>query len=36
MKITEYKTYKEAEARFGWDQIWDLFDGDRAHFNIAH
>jgi len=36
MKITDYKTYKEAQAQFNWDKIWDLFDGDRAYFNIAH
>jgi acetyl-CoA synthetase len=36
MKITDYKTYKEAQAHFSWDKIWDLFDGDRAYFNIAH
>jgi acetyl-CoA synthetase len=36
MKITEYKTYKEAEELFSWDKVWDLFDGDKAYFNIAH
>lgn len=36
MKITEYKTYKQAEELFSWDQIWDLFDGDREYFNISH
>lgn len=34
--ITDYKTYAEAKAKFEWGQIWDLFDGDRDHFNIAH
>jgi len=34
--ITNYKTYEEAKAKFTWDQVWDLFDGDREHFNIAH
>ncbi|MFQ5762534.1 MAG: AMP-binding protein, partial [Candidatus Bathyarchaeia archaeon] len=32
----EYKTYKEAEERFTWSQVWDLFDGNRESFNIAH
>lgn len=36
MKITEYKTYKEAEKDFTWDKVWDIFDGDKEHFNIAH
>ncbi|MEW6616388.1 MAG: AMP-binding protein [Thermodesulfobacteriota bacterium] len=34
--ITDYKTYEEAKAGFKWSQIWDHFDGDREHFNIAH
>jgi len=36
MKITEYKTYKEAEKLFSWDKVWDIFDGNKEHFNIAH
>jgi acetyl-CoA synthetase len=36
MKITEYKTYKEAEKDFTWDKVWEIFDGDKEHFNIAH
>ena len=34
--ITEYKTYEEAKSKFTWDQVWELFDGDRDNFNIAH
>jgi acetyl-CoA synthetase len=34
--ITDYKTYSEAKEKFDWGQIWNLFDGDREHFNIAH
>lgn len=34
--ITDYKTYEEAQDKFKWGQIWDLFDGDREHLNIAH
>jgi len=36
MKITEYKTYEEASKHFTWDQIWNIFDGSRERFNIAH
>jgi acetyl-CoA synthetase len=36
VKITEYKTYKEAEKNFTWDKVWEIFDGDKEHFNIAH
>ncbi|MFC1868655.1 acyl-CoA synthetase [Thermodesulfobacteriota bacterium] len=36
MKITEYKTYKEAEKDFSWDKIWDIFDGSKEYFNISH
>jgi len=36
MKITEYKTYEEARQNFTWDKIWELFDGNREQFNIAH
>jgi acetyl-CoA synthetase len=36
MKITDYKTYAEAKANFTWDQVWEFFDGDREHINIAH
>ena len=34
--ITEYGTYEEAKAKFQWKHSWELFDGDRTHFNIAH
>ncbi len=36
MKITEYKTYEEAEKDFSWDKVWDIFDGSKEQFNIAH
>jgi len=36
MRITEYKTYEEARNNFTWDKIWELFDGNREQFNIAH
>ena len=36
MKILEYKTYEEAREKFTWNQVWDLFDGNKEQFNIAH
>lgn len=36
MKITDYRSYKEAKEHFNWNQIWDVFDGNRERFNIAH
>lgn len=32
----DYRTYEEAAAQFSWDRRWELFDGDKASFNIAH
>lgn len=36
MSIMDYDTYEEAREKFTWEQVWDLFDGDRNNFNIAH
>lgn len=36
MGITDYRTYEEAVKYFHFSQVWDLFDGDRDRFNIAH
>ncbi|MBW2307418.1 MAG: acyl-CoA synthetase [Deltaproteobacteria bacterium] len=36
MKIRDYRTYKEAKEHFNWNQIWDVFDGNRERFNIAY
>lgn len=35
-KLTEYQTYSEVTSEFRWDMLWDLFDGDKTHLNIAH
>ncbi len=35
-RILEYKTLSEVEKEFTWDQRWELFDGNRERFNIAH
>jgi len=32
----DYKTYKEAKEKFRWSERWDLFDGTKERFNIAH
>jgi len=29
-------SYEQAIAGFDWSQLWELFDGDREHLNIAH
>jgi acetyl-CoA synthetase len=31
-----YSTYEAAAASFEWDDRWQLFDGSRDSFNIAH
>lgn len=36
MRIWDHKTYEEAQSKFTWDQVWELFDGDKDRFNIAH
>jgi acetyl-CoA synthetase len=36
MGILDYKTYQEAKEKFKWSEVWDLFDGTRDNFNIAH
>ena len=35
-KLTDYTNYADAQAHFSNEALWDLFDGDRAHLNIAH
>jgi acetyl-CoA synthetase len=32
----EYKTYEEAKKNFKWSERWEVFDGNRKKFNIAH
>lgn len=34
--LTEYSSYADAQAHASSAALWDLFDGDREHFNIAH
>ncbi len=35
-KLTDYTSYADALAHANSDALWDLFDGDREYFNIAH
>ncbi len=35
-KLTDYASYADAQAHFSSAGLWELFDGDRAHLNIAH
>jgi len=35
-KLTDYTSYADAQAHASSAGLWDLFDGDREHLNIAH
>src|SRR5688500_6910560 len=35
-KLTDYTRYADAQAHADSSAVWELFDGDRAYFNIAH
>lgn len=35
-KLTDYTTYADAQQHSSAEKLWELFDGDRAHLNIAH
>jgi len=35
-KLTEYTLYADAQAHASSQALWELFDGDREHLNIAH
>jgi acetyl-CoA synthetase len=35
-RLTELTNYADAQAHASMDALWDLFDGDREHLNIAH
>jgi len=36
IRMLKYSSYEDAFNNFNWDQAWELFDGDRENFNIAH
>ena len=35
-KLTEYTRYADAQRFADSAALWELFDGNRDHFNIAH
>jgi len=35
-RLTDFTRFADAQAHASTDALWDLFDGDRAHLNIAH
>lgn len=35
-KLTDYRSYADAQAHATSATLWDLFDGDREDLNIAH
>jgi len=35
-RLTEYTSYADAQAHANSDALWQLFDGDKEHLNIAH
>ena len=36
MRLTDFTSYADAQARFSRDALWDLVEGDRERLNIAH
>ncbi|HRH86260.1 MAG TPA: AMP-binding protein [Rubrivivax sp.] len=35
-RLTDYTSYADAQAHCSPEKLWELFDGDREHMNIAH
>lgn len=35
-RLTDFTSYADAQAHASMEALWDLFDGDRDQFNIAH
>ncbi|MBW6419597.1 acyl-CoA synthetase [Celeribacter sp. PS-C1] len=36
VRLTEYTSYADAQMHYTKEALWDLFDGRRERFNIAH
>ncbi len=36
VKLTDFVSYADAHRHFSKEALWDLFDGDHEHLNIAH
>src|SRR4051812_21824115 len=35
-KLTDYTSFADAQAHANSTALWELFDGNKEHFNIAH
>ena len=35
-RLTEFTSYADAQEHYAKEKLWDLFDGDRECFNVAH
>ena len=35
-RLTDYTSFADAQTHASGAALWDLFDGDREHLNIAH
>ncbi|MFT6457745.1 acyl-CoA synthetase [Pseudophaeobacter arcticus] len=35
-RLTEFTSYEDAQKHYSKEKLWELFDGDRESFNIAH
>ncbi|MBY5973108.1 acyl-CoA synthetase [Pseudooceanicola marinus] len=35
-RLTEFTSYEDAQKHYAKDKLWELFDGSRERFNIAH
>ena len=35
-RLTEFVSYADAQQQFSGEKLWELFDGNRDAFNIAH
>lgn len=35
-RLTDFNTYADAQRHFSPEKLWELFDGNREHLNIAH
>lgn len=36
VRLTDLTSYADAQKHYSKEALWELFDGDRGHFNIAH
>ncbi len=34
--LDKYKSYEDAQKNFKWSERWEVFDGNKEKFNIAH